>query len=100
MILYAYSVYDSAVKAWRSPFFARAKGEVLRSWIEAVNRSDTDFGKHPDDYFLYEIGTFDDQNCCLEVYAAPDRIGSAREYVDPIKTGMQQVAREAVSTKD
>lgn len=85
MILKVYSIYDSAVQVWRSPLFARAKGEILRSFVEAVNKPDTEFAKNPSDYILFELGSFDDSTGKFSLYDAPDRVGVAIEFVNPSK---------------
>jgi len=83
MIFRVFSIYDSAVQAWRTPLFARAKGEILRSFIEAVNKPDTEFAKHPSDYTLFELGSFDDATAKFDLYATPERVGVAIEFVNP-----------------
>ena len=57
MLLSVFSVYDTAISTWRLPMFARAKGEIMRWWNDAVNNPQSDFAKHPSDYVLFELGT-------------------------------------------
>lgn len=58
-MLKVYSVFDKAVRAFDRPFYCRADGEAVRVFQDAVNASDSPFFKHPGDYELYVIGTFD-----------------------------------------
>lgn len=55
-----YSVYDRAAQFYGRPFFVVAAGQATRSFRDEVNRSDSEFGKHPDDYDLWQLGLFDD----------------------------------------
>lgn len=75
-----FTVYDMAVKAYMPPKFFRDKGEVLRQFIDAANDPETPFYKHPGDYILFELGTFDDQTGTFTSLLVPDRIGVAIEY--------------------
>lgn len=62
------SVRDSAVDAFMNPFVVPAVGAAIRSFSDEVNRYDASnaMNKHPDDYDLYEIGSFDPQTGLLE----------------------------------
>lgn len=53
------AVHDSAVDAFNPPIFVAAVGAATRSFIDEVNRPDSAFYMHPDDFQLYELGTFD-----------------------------------------
>lgn len=62
MILNIYAVRDSAVEAFLQPFFAQTHGAAIRSLTEAAKDKDHPFGKGPQYYALYYLGTFDDSN--------------------------------------
>jgi len=59
MVLNIYSIYDSKAEAFEAPFFIRSRGEALRGWIDVVADTNTKFNKHPGDYTLFELGSFD-----------------------------------------
>lgn len=54
------SVFDRAVQAYGRPFAAPSRGAAIRSFVDEVKREGSDMGKHPKDYELYQVGTFDD----------------------------------------
>jgi len=56
------AVYDQAVKAYMQPFFQRTEGEAIRSFIDAVNANDSHFSKHPQDFVLMKLGSYEDSN--------------------------------------
>lgn len=60
MILKVFSVYDVKACAYMQPFFAVNSGSALRSFDDAVMDEKSIFAKHPGDYQLFELGTFDD----------------------------------------
>lgn len=59
--LKVYTVYDSAAKFFHPPMFLRSRGEALRMWQDLVNDEKTSMCRHPKDFSLIEIGTYDDQ---------------------------------------
>jgi hypothetical protein len=66
------------VKAYLRPFYARTKGEAVRSFVEAVNDGKSDFRKHASDYTMMYLGEFDDATGCFAPID-PERIISALE---------------------
>jgi hypothetical protein len=58
MEITVFTVYDSKAKIYLDPFTARNRGVAVRSFTEAANSQGHDFCKWPEDYVLYEIGTF------------------------------------------
>ena len=74
MKLGVYAVYDAAVGAYLNPFYARARGEALRSFSQACNDEKHQFALHARDYMLFELGTFDDSNGSFETPAVPVRV--------------------------
>lgn len=63
MNYFVLSVYDRAAASYGRPLFAAAVGAAMRSFQDEVNRpsEDNPMYKHPEDFDLVEIGTFDDQ---------------------------------------
>ena len=54
-------VFDSKAVAFLPPFFMPEAGQAVRVFSDMVNDDSHAFGKHPEDYTLFEIGTFDDR---------------------------------------
>lgn len=59
MKLLAFSVYDVKVSGYAHPFFCSAAGEAARLFGDWVNEGKTPLSKHPEDYRLYQVGSFD-----------------------------------------
>lgn len=64
MNLLIVSVRDGASGAFGRPFFVVARGQAIRSFQDEVNRQaqDNDLNKHPEDFDLYCLGSFDDNS--------------------------------------
>ena len=53
----AFTVRDVKSEAFMQPFFARSKGEAMRSFSDEVNNPTQGLiGKHPSDFVLFMIG--------------------------------------------
>lgn len=50
-----YSVKDTKAQAFREPFPARHTSEAVRGFTSAVQNQDTEFGRFPEDFELYQI---------------------------------------------
>lgn len=81
MLSKVYTVFDSKTGAYMQPFFMAAKGAAIRAFSDLVNDSQHTFGKHPEDYVLFEIGTYDDLSAELVSYSSPQSLGVGVEFV-------------------
>lgn len=60
MVYMMYSVLDTKSGLYNLPFSAVARGAALRVFGDVCNDPKTSIHAHPEDYNLFEIGTFDD----------------------------------------
>lgn len=60
MILHAVAIFDRASQSFDRPWFAPAIGQAIRAFSDAINDPQHPMHKHPDDYDLWHLGTFDD----------------------------------------
>ena len=68
MILYVVVVRDRAADVFGQPTFTTALGMAVRSFADTVNTPDKDnvIAKHPEDFDLYSIGTYNDRTAKFE----------------------------------
>lgn len=78
--LVVFSVLDAKVGVFEQPFFMRTIAEGLRSWGDVVNREDTKFCVHPNDFALMHIADYDDQTGKFENLSVPNNLGLAIQY--------------------
>lgn len=84
MKMFLFSVHDSAVGAFLPVFFARSKGEAIRSFSQALDDPKHQFAQSRGDYALFQLGTFDDQNGEVsQAQGEPLRVISALEVGVP-----------------
>lgn len=86
-VLRVFSIRDSKIDAFMRPFFAQTTQEGMRIWEDSINQGDTGFSRHPEDYCLFELGTFDPYTGSIEAYIQPKSLGLAAEF---IRTPVQQ----------
>lgn len=84
MIHKVFTVYDSKAEAYMQPFFSGTTGLAIRSFTEVCNNKEHAFNKYPDDYTLFEIGTFDDSNGIIEVSQTKKSHGMAIDFVEKL----------------
>lgn len=54
-----FAIRDSKGEAYGVPFVKNARGEAERVFTQLRNQKDSTIGQFPEDYDLFEIGTFD-----------------------------------------
>lgn len=54
-----YSIYDTKAEHYGNPVFIRTDGEARRMFGQVANDKETEIGRHPEDFILYRIGTWD-----------------------------------------
>lgn len=59
MIKKVFTVYDEKAKLFGKIFFMDEIGEARRGFGDAVSDPKTGLHAHPEDYRLYQIGTYD-----------------------------------------
>lgn len=60
MIVNAYSIYDLKSLVFHNPFYAPTNGAALRIVQDVANDLNTSIGRHPQDYVLYRVGSYND----------------------------------------
>lgn len=55
----AYSIYDIKSAVYQNPFWALTHGSATRIVQDAANDVNTSLARHPADYILYCVGSFD-----------------------------------------
>lgn len=95
MIMKMYSVYDSKAVAFLPPFFMHTDNVAKRTFSDCANDVNHMFSKHPEDYTLFCLGTFDDSNAVITVAKQADNLGLAanhkRGYIDPLDNPIASV---------
>lgn len=74
MKLVMVSVRDSALDAFMRPFFVPTTGAAVRAFSDEVRRKDSEMYRHPADYVLFELGSFDEESGRVENLDSPRQL--------------------------
>lgn len=66
MLLNMYSLFDNKALTYSPPFFVATDGAAIRMVTDICNDLDTQIGRHPSDFSLFQVGTFSDGNGSVE----------------------------------
>lgn len=79
MTLKVFSIFDIKAGAYLQPFFMATTGQALRAFTDSVNDKQSQFHKHPGDYTLFELGSYDDSVGKFKNLDALKPLGTAQE---------------------
>lgn len=81
------SVRDSATDSFQRPFFVPAVAVAARVFGDECRRASDDnpICGHPEDFELFELGTFDDSNGKFTMLDSPRSIARAVDFKREIK---------------
>lgn len=85
MKLYVFTVYDSAAEVFMHPFYMQSRATAIRAFRDTIERPDHQFAKHPADFTLMEIGTYDDSTGLFTQLQAKENLGTALEHLAAMK---------------
>lgn len=74
-----FSVRDSATQVYQNIFQAHTNEAAIRSFGDLARDETTNVCKHPDDFILYRIGTWDDDTGTV-TGEEPIKLAHARDY--------------------
>lgn len=66
MKLKSFAIWDEKAKSFVAPFFLPEVGMAVRTFKDCINDKNHAFGKHPEDYTLFRVGTFDTDDGSFE----------------------------------
>jgi len=83
MEIKSYAIYDSKTKTFDRPMFMLTNGQAIRGWETVCNDEKSDYYKYPDDFTLFEIGSYDDSKGNFTNLMTPVSLGLAAQYKKP-----------------
>lgn len=70
-MLKVFSMYDEKAETFSPPVFVPTRGLAERMMLESVNDPESPIFKFPEDYKLYEFGTFNPDDGKFVLYDIP-----------------------------
>lgn len=77
-----YSVHDQAAESYGMPVVQPSKGIAIRQFAEQVNDKTSFIGKHPGDFTLFELGTYDSETGKIIAHEAPMSCGNGVDFLE------------------
>lgn len=99
MIQKVFAVWDSKALAFMQPFFSNSTGAAVRAFADVANEDRSPIAKHPGDYQLYEIGTFNDLDGIMNSLVPNKLLGCALDFVEVKKSNspvLDKFVRESI----
>lgn len=81
MTLKIFSIFDIKAETFNAPFFMSTAGEAIRAFKDLVNDANTTVSRHPGDFRLMCLGSFD-SSTGLFTNEGTDSFGFASDYRD------------------
>ena len=76
-----YSIYDSVQEIYHQPHFMINEAAALRQFADMANDEQSNVNKHPTDYSLWHVGSYEDTTATIELLDTPKRLCYANEHV-------------------
>jgi len=83
MKLNVYAIFDEKACTFSQPFTQNHNGQAIRLFQDLVRDNNSTISKHPEDYKLYQLGTYDDTSGELESNVTPVFLVNATDMVKP-----------------
>lgn len=80
MTVSVYSIFDVKGKSFANPYFMLHDGQALRAFSDVVEDKSTVIARHPSDYKLYKIGTYDPTSGVLVGLPVPEFLANASDF--------------------
>lgn len=80
MLLRIYSIRDEKSLSYGTPFFQSTDGLALRAFADLVNDPKSIISKHPEDFSIWFIGTFDDEAAQIVTESERKHLADAIAY--------------------
>jgi len=90
MIQRIFTVFDSKADAYLVPFFQQSAGVALRIFEDLANDPEHQFFRHPEDFTLFSLGTYDDQNASFDLDKTPSPLAKAIEVKRELTHHLEQ----------
>lgn len=74
MIYGVYSIYDAAAEVFTAPTIDISDASAVRAFQQAVANAGSVMNFKPEDFALYQIGTFDVETGGLDAMVPPSRL--------------------------
>lgn len=75
-----FSIRDTKAEVFFPPWYKQTHGEAERAFADIVSDDKSTIHKHPEDFDLFFVGTYDDQTGKITIPQAPEHIVKAVHF--------------------
>lgn len=75
-----FAIYDAKSESWSKPIFSRNAATCQRELRDVLMKGGTMYSVHPEDYTLFEIGTWSEDKPQIDFLTAPLSLGLLIQY--------------------
>lgn len=81
------AVYDTQAQVYGQPIFTPTKGTAIRAFTDEVNNKyeTNNMYHHPEDFALFELGQYDDNEGAILALEIPVKILTAKDAKHPVE---------------
>lgn len=73
-------IKDSAIDLAGPLLTFHTEQQAIRALKEEANNPQSNIGKHPEDYMMYQVGKFDEKTGLIEAYEMPQPLARAKDF--------------------
>lgn len=77
-----FAIFDSKAHAFFPPFYQQSKGLAMRMFSDTANDARTMVNRHPEDYTLFYLGTWEDNDGQHSPEITPEPLAKALELLN------------------
>lgn len=81
MVTKIFAVWDSKAEAYMQPQYYHTSGLAERAFVMACKSKESSFNANPQDFCLFELGTFDDSCAKFEILLTPRSVITAHQAI-------------------
>lgn len=79
------AVRDRQLNAFMRPFTAASPGQAIRAFRDEINTPGSELNRHPEDYELYQLATYDEHTGVIEGLADHAQLAIATNLIEASK---------------
>lgn len=84
MIYVVCCVFDKKARSHLTPFFVTHQDVAVRAFKDAVSNIESAVGRNPEDFAMWNLGTFDDDTARFELHKSPVHVVEAMAFKKPV----------------
>lgn len=77
-----FALNDSKLGEFGQPFFFQAHGQAVRFLQDLTRDPKTSIAQHPEDFRLYQLGTYDPRTGQFENLISPEYLAKATDFTE------------------